>query len=135
MNIVRTAVVAVALAFGVFAHAQVCSGGPEGGMDATGVQCNDPGRSPADRSRELGMAEYERGHYAAAARHFRDAAARGDARSAEILVLMHRFSAQLYGGQVTADAAEVAQWTAVAAERRRRAAEVAVTAQVPAVPR
>jgi hypothetical protein len=90
--------------------------------------------APADESREQGLAAYERGHYASAAGHFRDAAAQGDARSAEILVLMHRFSAQLYGGQIAADAAEVAKWVAVAAEGRRRAA-IAVTAQAADAPR
>jgi hypothetical protein len=45
MKIVRTAVVAVALALGGSVYAQVCSGGPDGGMDAAGVQCNDTGRA------------------------------------------------------------------------------------------
>jgi hypothetical protein len=90
--------------------------------------------APVDESRAQGLAAYERGHYASAAGHFRDAAAKGDARSAEILVLMHRFSAQLYGGQVAADAAEVARWVAAATEGRRRAA-VAVTAQAADTPR
>jgi hypothetical protein len=47
MKIVRTAVVAVALALGGSVHAQVCSGGSDGGMDAAGVQCNDAGRTQA----------------------------------------------------------------------------------------
>ena len=90
--------------------------------------------APADESREQGLAAYERGHFASAACDLRAAAVQGDARSAEILVLMHRFSAQLYGGQVSADAAELEKWVAVAVEGRRKPA-VAVTAQAPDVPR
>ena len=65
-----------------------------------------------------GLTEYEIGHYAAASRHFRDAAANGNARAAEILALMYRFGDRLYGSQFGADAVESARWTAIAAERR-----------------
>jgi hypothetical protein len=47
MNIGRVVVAAMALAFGSSVDAQVCSGGPDGGMDAAGVQCNDAGRTQA----------------------------------------------------------------------------------------
>jgi len=61
MKIIRTAAVAVALVFGGSVHAQVCSGGPDGGMDAAGVQCNDAGdaqvapqqQAPAMRTRPI----------------------------------------------------------------------------------
>jgi hypothetical protein len=89
----------------------------------------------ATESREQGHVEYERGHYAAAAGHFREAATQGDARSAEILVLMHRYSATLYGGQLSADAGEVARWAAIAAEARCGASAAAATARLPDAPR
>ena len=69
---------------------------------------------------ELGLAEYEIGHYAAAAQQFRRAAEMGDARAAEILALMYRYGEQLYGSQIHADATEAAQWAAMAAERHSR---------------
>jgi hypothetical protein len=43
MNIVQLTAFAVVLACAAPAHAQVCSGGPDGGADATGNQCNTPG--------------------------------------------------------------------------------------------
>lgn len=105
------------------AHAQACSGGAGGGMDATGNECRDGDRfvAPAT-SREQGLLDYERGHYAAALVHFRDAALAGDTRSAEILALMHRFGPQLYGAGVPADRDASARWAAIAAERRAAAA-------------
>ncbi len=69
--------------------------------------------------REQGLLEYDHGRYAAAVILFQGAADAGDARSAEILALMYRFGPQLYGDQVTADAAKSAQWAALAADRRR----------------
>lgn len=57
MNTIRTMLVAAAVALAASAHAQNCSGGPEGGMDATGNQCSQsnpaaataatPGMNPA----------------------------------------------------------------------------------------
>ncbi|MFO1313962.1 MAG: hypothetical protein U1F58_00015 [Burkholderiales bacterium] len=38
---VACAVFALGIAAAGTAHAQACSGGPDGGMDATGNQCND----------------------------------------------------------------------------------------------
>ena len=72
----------------------------------------------AEASRMQGLREYDAGHYTAAARHFRSAAESGDARSAEILCLMHRFGATLYDGQVPASPEESARWAAFAAQRR-----------------
>ena len=72
--------------------------------------------------REQGLLEYDKGHYAAAVAHFQNAADAGDARSAEILSLMYRFGAQLYGDQVTADANKSAHYLATALDRRRVAA-------------
>jgi TPR repeat protein len=76
----------------------------------------------------LGLAEYEIGHYAAAAHQFRRAAEMGDARAPEILALMYRYGEQLYGGQIRDDAAEAARWAAVAAERRSRPTTKSVAA-------
>jgi hypothetical protein len=47
MNIRRTIVLLATLAMAASAHAQTCSGGPDGGMDATGNQC---GSSPVPTS-------------------------------------------------------------------------------------
>ena len=69
--------------------------------------------------REQGLAEYERGHYAAAAAAFRHAADEGDARSAEILALMYRYGSGLYGAAFAGDAAEAKRWAATAADRRQ----------------
>jgi hypothetical protein len=43
MNGRRMSLIAFAIAFAGSVHAQGCSGGPDGGMDATGNQCSDPG--------------------------------------------------------------------------------------------
>jgi TPR repeat protein len=74
-----------------------------------------------------GLAAYERGCDAEAAAHFRQAAASGDGRSAEILSLMYRFGPRLFPGGIPADAAEASKWADVAAEARRRAANAPVT--------
>ena len=72
----------------------------------------------ADAWRGQGLLEYDVGHYTAAVRHFRRAAESGDARSAEMLCLMHRFGPTLYGDQIPASPAEAARWASLAAERR-----------------
>ena len=43
MSIIRAACLAAVILVSASLHAQNCSGGPEGGMDATGSQCNAPG--------------------------------------------------------------------------------------------
>jgi len=43
MKIIRASSLAAALLLAAPLHAQVCSGGTDGGTDATGNQCNDPG--------------------------------------------------------------------------------------------
>lgn len=43
MNIVYAFGLATAMVFSQSLHAQSCSGGADGGMDATGNQCNTPG--------------------------------------------------------------------------------------------
>jgi len=53
MKIIRTLSLAAAVFLAAPLHAQVCSGGTDGGTDATGNQCNDPGAmasyvAPAD---------------------------------------------------------------------------------------
>ena len=112
-------------------HAQQCSGGPDGGADATGHQCNLPGAfdqatavgdALAVTLRNQGLEDYARGHYDAAVTLFRRAAQLGDIRSAEMIVLMHRFNAQLYGGGVAVSAAEAKTWADVVA----RAAQAAL---------
>jgi hypothetical protein len=123
------------------AHAQECSGGPDGGMDATGSHCNSPAiasiddaspsRAPADEDavaiHNRGLAFYERGHYSAAVDLFRRAGERGDVRSAEMIVLMHRHNAKLYGGRVAITDIEAKRWAAVVA--RHAAASAATSAQ------
>ena len=42
MNIVYSLALATAIVFSQSLHAQSCSGGIDGGMDATGNQCNAP---------------------------------------------------------------------------------------------
>jgi hypothetical protein len=42
MNFIRKVLLAAAIASASPVHAQSCSGGPDGGMDATGNQCNRP---------------------------------------------------------------------------------------------
>ena len=113
------------LAASAFAHAQECSGGHDGGTDATGVQCNSPfpglvPRSGADTSpaivlRNRGLAQYEQGDYNGALTLFRRAAEQGDTRSAEMIVLMHRYNRLLYGGRVAIDAVEAKRWAGVVA--------------------
>lgn len=76
------------------------------------------GDPAVERLREQGLLEYDRGHYVAALIHFQHAAEAGDPRSAEILALMYRFGAQLYGDQVAADAGKCAHFAAMASERR-----------------
>jgi hypothetical protein len=42
MNQLHTLITAAALVLAASAHAQDCSGGKDGGMDATGNECNQP---------------------------------------------------------------------------------------------
>ena len=118
---------AVALLVNIGAHAQVCSGGPEGGMDATGNQCNQPnGAGPLAAGAEVqphpsrveGLAEYEVGHYARAAELFRIAAEQGDVRSAEMLTMMYRQGSRLYGNGFPADMKQAIYWARKAAASR-----------------
>jgi hypothetical protein len=106
-------------------QAQECSGGVEGGTDATGNLCSassvPPVRSegvdlsPAIVLRKQGLREYERGDYNAAVALFRRAAEQGDLRSAEMMVAMHRYNKLLYAGRVTIGAAEAKKWAGVLA--------------------
>lgn len=75
-----------------------------------------------------GLAAYERGHDAEAMSYFRRAAEAGDARSAEILALMHRLGPALYAG-VPVDAGEAGKWAAIAAEARRAAPQAPIAAR------
>ena len=137
MMIARILMLVPMLAIVTSLHAQQCSGGPDGGADAAGPQCNAPGGAfelssgvdvaPAVALRNQGLDDYERGHYDAAVRLFRRAAELGDIRSAEMIVLMHRHNAQLYGGRVAVSAVEAKKWTDVVA--RATQATVAAGAQ------
>lgn len=123
------------------AGAQECSGGPGGGMDATGVQCNNPPPTvvdavasvapkaglarpapQADAIREQALVEYATGHFQAAAMHLQQAGHLGDARSAELLSLMYRHGERLYGNGFRADPALASYWAGVAASLRSGAA-------------
>jgi hypothetical protein len=42
MNVIRLSTVATCIVMSATAWAQSCSGGPDGGMDASGCQCNAP---------------------------------------------------------------------------------------------
>jgi len=139
MNLRHASIAVAAFLLAATAHSHDCSGGADGGMDATGNQCNDPAsvvavipapavatpvaqipRGVTAAGLADGLAAYERGHDAQAIAYFRRAAEAGDARSAEILALMYRFGPRLFHAGVPADPAEAAKWAAVAAEARRR---------------
>lgn len=77
---------------------------------------------------ELGLAEYEIGHYAAAAHQFRRAAELGDARAPAMLALMYRYGERLYGSQIRADGVEAAYWADRATERYSRSITKGVAA-------
>jgi len=47
MKQLHSLIAAAALAFAASAHAQNCSGGTDGGTDATGNQCNQPASAVA----------------------------------------------------------------------------------------
>lgn len=134
MNLRPILLFAAATVLAATAHAHDCTGGTDGGMDATGNQCNDPvagaprAASPREQWRESGLAAYERGMDAEAVPYFRRAAEAGDARSAEMLALMYRPGSRLYPG-ISANAAESAKWAAVAAEARRREAAASIAAR------
>ena len=128
------------LAFAASPYAQECSGGPDGGTDATGHQCNSLANplvrppnvdlSPAIALRNQGLEDYQRGDYNAAVALFRRAAEQGDLRSAEMIVLMHRYNKLLYAGRVTIDAIEAKKWAGVLA----RTAQSTVAAKGQASP-
>ena len=123
------------LAFSGTPQAQECSGGVEGGTDATGNLCSSSGvplvrsdsvdLAPAIVLRKQGLEHYERGDYNAAVALFRRAAEQGDLRSAEMIVAMHRYNKLLYAGRVAIDAAEAKKWASVLAGT----AQSAVTAR------
>lgn len=128
MKLTRALITAAALCLAATVHAHDCSGGADGGMDATGNQCNDRVAiaMSAEQWRTAGLAAYERGHYAEALAAFRRAAESGDVRSAEMLALMYRHGPRLYPAGVPANPGEAARWAAIAATAgRREAAAVA----------
>ena len=87
---------------------------------ATWLHTASAGNVESDAILELGLAEYEIGHYAAAVHQFRRAAELGDARAPEMLALMYRFGERLYGSQVRADATAASYWADMATERHFR---------------
>ena len=130
---IRHVICALSMLGACSANAQVCSGGAEGGMDATGNQCNEPDRYPDSASpvvaaaaeavpaaRRDAIAAYEAGHYAQAAELFRVAAEQGDARSAEALALMHRFGSKMYGAGFATSPKLASYWATKASEGRVR---------------
>ncbi len=117
-------------------HAQSCSGGAGGGMDATGNDCDPDARwtaaleagctpptpvGPAEAvcTRLAALGEYDKGHYGEAARQLRHAAELGDAPAAETLANMYRVGERLYGDQIRADAVQAARFSAMASALRR----------------
>jgi len=91
-----------------------------------GVSTAQANGTDPEAARAEGLLEYENGHYTEAVRHFRNAAEAGDARSAEMLCLMYRLGATLYGNQIPASPADVARWAALAADRQLVIAATAV---------
>ncbi len=144
MNNPRTLAFAAAFVLAGAVHAHDCTGGADGGMDATGNQCNEPiaiawlgsahaATDVAPAPYAEGLVAYDAGHYEEALAHFRRAAKAGDGRSAEMLALMLRLGPRLYPRGVPVDTAEAAQWAAVAAEwRGRRAVDPAMTTRAEA---
>lgn len=125
---IRHITCALSLVASIGAQAQVCSGGPGGGMDATGNQCNTPGAAgqqaleiPAfeNANRKDALVAYESGHYARAAEFFRAAAEQGDVQSAETLSMMYRLGPRLYAG-FPADPTQAGYWAAKATQARAR---------------
>jgi TPR repeat protein len=130
---------ATTLLFAGGVYAQTCSGGSEGGMDATGCDCNTPtsidarrapgGKEPSvviaaatgEYTFQRGLREYEKGHYDAAMTLLKTAAQQGDARAAEVLALMYRFGRQLFSGDVRPDPSQAARFADLAARLRRTA--------------
>jgi TPR repeat protein len=134
MTTLRGLMLVAALSLAPALHAQSCSGGPDGGADATGNQCNATGissdaRDPALGLRDQGLVDYERGNYDAAVKWFRRAADQGDVRSAVMIVLMHRHNLQLYGGRVPVSDDEARKWADVIA--RAAQAQLAGDARLP----
>ena len=139
MSTLRRWIVMAAMGIAPALQAQTCSGGPDGGMDATGHQCNPPDialSSPVDATRlswlalrDQGLADYERGNYDAAVKGFRRAAEQGDVSSAVMIVLMHRHNVQLYGGRVPVSDDEARHWAAHIAKSAE--AKVAADMRVP----
>ena len=134
MKMLRRLVGLAALGVAPALHAQTCSGGPDGGADATGHQCNASDSAPSDDAlrdialafRDQGLIDYERGNYDAAITWFRRAADHGDVRSAVMIVLMHRHNVQLYGGRVPVSNEEAKKWAGVVAKASQ--ARIAVDA-------
>ena len=78
---------------------------------------------------EDAMLAYERGHYAAAFKHFQAAARAGDARAQEILGFMQAFGPDVYPG-VTRDPRAAAKWFDLAARNGRPASRYMMCAML-----
>ena len=78
---------------------QTCSGGPDGGADATGNQCNAPSEpARADDGFAGAMQAYEHGEYEQAVQLFRVPADAGNAEAQELLGFLHLYGETLYPG-------------------------------------
>lgn len=123
MNI-RPVMIVMSFCCALSVDAQVCSGGADGGMDATGSDCNNPAGALESEdirsSRRDAMAAYRIGDFKRAAALFEVAAVQGDPRSAETLALMHRYGPSVFGAGFVADAKMARYWAARAAEAKAR---------------
>jgi TPR repeat protein len=128
---IRHLLLALSLCGGLSANAQHCSGGANGGMDATGNDCNEPAAvvesEKVRTSRHDAMAAYRIGDYKRAAALFQVAAEQGDFRSAETLALMHRYGPSVFGAGFVADAKMARYWATKAAEAKTRMRVVALS--------
>ena len=59
MNTIDAFGLATAIVFSQSLHAQSCSGGSDGGMDATGNQCNAPGSAVASTTGSVAVRPFE----------------------------------------------------------------------------
>lgn len=100
---IRQALCVLSLLVSIGAQAQSCSGGVDGGMDATGNQCNtlgaagllDSGNATAAVvNRTAATSANDSGTLAQAAARFGIALKEGDVRGAQLVAVIYRFGAR-----------------------------------------